>query len=80
MPIIIPLFLIYEFFFSDEKENTQFGSKNRWFSNLTQQVNVFIKISKILSISEEKPKPHPTRKLICKAQMKRPQSLVVTLL
>lgn len=63
-----------KFFFLLKKGNTPFGSKNRWFSKLTQQINVFVRISKILSIFEEKPKPkpHPMRKFICKAQMKRP--------
>lgn len=43
-----------KFFFLLKKGNTPFGSKNRWFSKLTQQINVFIRISKILSIFEEK--------------------------
>lgn len=57
------------------KENIQFGSKNRWLINLTQQVNVLIRLSKILSIFEEKPvsKPHPTTKFICKLRWKDPE-------
>lgn len=80
MPFVIPLLKFMIFFFSNEKRNTLFGSKNRWFSNLTQQVNAFKRISKTLAFLKEKPKPHPTRKFICKAQMKRPRSLLVTLL
>lgn len=59
MPFIIPLFSFMIFFFPVEKENTQFGSKNRWFSNLTQQANAFIRINKILSNFEEKPQTPP---------------------
>lgn len=58
MLFVILLLLIYDFFLM-KRENIQFASKYRWFSNLTQQINAFIRISKILSLFGDKPNKNP---------------------